>query len=39
LKVTILSVLPKSWSIWKVQESFWSASNLVIMRAKQLLMD
>jgi hypothetical protein len=22
LKVTILSVLPKSWSIWKVQESF-----------------
>jgi hypothetical protein len=39
LKVTILTVLPKSWSIRKVQEVFPSASNCMIKRAKKLFMD
>jgi hypothetical protein len=39
LKVTILTILPKSWSIRKVQEVFPSASNCMIRRAKQLVMD
>jgi hypothetical protein len=39
LKVTILTILHKSWSIWKVQEVFPCASNYVISRAKQLVMD
>jgi hypothetical protein len=39
LKVTILTVLPKSWSIRKVEEVFPSASNCMIRRAKQLVMD
>jgi hypothetical protein len=37
--VTISTVLPKSQSIWKVQEVFPSASNNMIRRAKQLVMD
>jgi hypothetical protein len=39
LKVTILTIFPKSWSIQKVQEDFPSASNYMITRAKQLVMD
>jgi hypothetical protein len=39
LKVTILTILPKSWSIRKVQEVFPSASNNMIRRAKQLVMN
>jgi hypothetical protein len=39
LKVTILTILPKSWSIQKVQEVFPSASNYMIRRAKHLIMD
>jgi hypothetical protein len=39
LKVTILTILPKSWSIRRVQEVFPSASNYMIRRAKQLVMD
>jgi hypothetical protein len=30
LKVTILTILPKSWSIRKVQEVFPSASNYMV---------
>jgi hypothetical protein len=37
LKLT--TILPKSWSIWEVQEVFPSASNYMIRRAKQLVMD
>jgi hypothetical protein len=37
--VTILTVLPKSWSIQKVQEVFPSDSNYMIRIAKQLVMD
>jgi hypothetical protein len=39
LKVTILTILPKSWSNQKVQEVFPSASNHMIRRANQLIMD
>jgi hypothetical protein len=39
VKVTILIIRPLSWSIWKVQEVFPSASNYMIRRAKQLVMD
>jgi hypothetical protein len=39
LNVTILTILPKSWSIQKVQEVFPSSSNYyMIRRAKQLVM-
>jgi hypothetical protein len=40
--VTILDILPeshKSQSVWKFQEVFPSASNYMIRRAKQLVMD
>jgi uncharacterized lipoprotein YajG len=37
--VTILTILPKSWSIQKVQEVFPNASNYMIRREKQLVMD
>jgi hypothetical protein len=37
--VTILTILPKSWSTRKVQEVFPSAANYMIRRAKQLVMD
>jgi hypothetical protein len=37
--VTILTVLPKSWSIREFQEMFPSACNYLIRRAKQLVMD
>jgi hypothetical protein len=37
--VTILTVLPKSWSIRKIQEAFSIACNYMIKRAKQLVMD
>jgi hypothetical protein len=37
--VTILTIPPKSWSIRKVQEVFPSASNYMIRRANQLVMD
>jgi hypothetical protein len=30
LKVTILIILGKSWSIWKIHDVFLSASNYVI---------
>jgi hypothetical protein len=39
LKVTILTILLKRWSIWKDQEVFPSASNYMIRTAKQLVMD
>jgi hypothetical protein len=39
LEVTILTVLPNSWSIRKVQEVFPSASNYMIRKTKQLVMD
>jgi hypothetical protein len=38
-KVTILTILPKSWSIQKIQEVFPSASNHMIRRAEQLVMN
>jgi hypothetical protein len=37
--VTILTILPKSWSIREVQEIFPSASNYMIRRAKKLVMN
>jgi hypothetical protein len=37
--VTILTILPKTWSIQKIQEVFPSASNYMIRRAKQLVMN
>jgi hypothetical protein len=37
--VTVLIILPKSWSIQKVQEVFPSASNYMIKRAKQPVMN
>jgi hypothetical protein len=37
--VTILTILPISWRVQKVQEVFPSASNYMIRRAKQLVMD
>jgi hypothetical protein len=37
--VTVLTILPKSWSIRKIQEVFPSASNYMIRRAKQLVMN
>jgi hypothetical protein len=37
LKVTILTILPKSCSIWKVQEVFPSAANCMIRRASSLI--
>jgi hypothetical protein len=39
VKVTILTILSKSWSIRNVREVFPSASNYTIRRAKQLVMD
>jgi hypothetical protein len=39
LKVTVLTVPHESWSIWKVQELFLSASGCMIRKAKQLVMD
>jgi hypothetical protein len=39
LKVTVLTIPSKSWSIWKVHEVPPSASNYMIRRAKQLVMD
>jgi hypothetical protein len=39
LKVTVLTILLKSWSIQKVQEVFPSAANYTIRRAKQLVVD
>jgi uncharacterized lipoprotein YajG len=39
LKVIPLTILPKSWNIWKFQERFPAASNHMIRRAKQLVMD
>jgi hypothetical protein len=39
LKVTILTILPECWSIRKVQVVFPGASNHMIRRAKQLVMD
>jgi hypothetical protein len=38
LKVIILTILPKSWSIRKVK-MFPSASNSMIRRSKHLVMD
>jgi hypothetical protein len=37
--MTILTVLPESWSIQEVQEVFPSVSVHVIKRAKQLVTD
>jgi hypothetical protein len=39
LKVTISTILPKSWSIWKVQDVCPSVSNYMIRKAKQLVME
>ena len=43
-KLQILAVLPKSWSVWKVQEEFavsnymaWKAKDLVISKSKAWL--
>jgi hypothetical protein len=37
--VTIVTTLPKSWSIQEVQEVLQSASNCMIRTAKQLVID
>jgi hypothetical protein len=37
--VAVLTILHKNWSILKVQQVFPSASNYMIRRAKQLVMD
>jgi hypothetical protein len=39
LKVTPSIILPKSWSILKLQGAFPAASNYMIKRAKQLAKD
>lgn len=39
LKVKILTILPKSWSIHKAQEVFVSACNYIIRRGEHLDMD
>jgi hypothetical protein len=39
LKVAVLTILPKSWSVQTVQEVFPGASNYLIRRPKQLVMD